>query len=147
MWSMSHLSWLPSALLSRWEETLPCSVPASYSEFVSGDRCTGTYISITTIPPRYLPLLTNDWTQGRAWRCGRSCNTHPYLHLPFLMQSQLCLSLCILLPVCVCVCVCVYAGLCRHACETAEQNVCERSVRLRMCRVVARQRAQFAWQQ
>ena len=103
---MSHLSWLPSALLSRWEETLPCSVPASYSEFVSGET-PGTYISITTIPPRYLPLLTNDWTQGRAWRCGRSCNTHPYLHLPFLMQSQLCLSLCILLPVCVCVCVCV----------------------------------------
>lgn len=34
------------------EETcvLPCSIPASYSGFVSGDRCIGNYISNTTIP-------------------------------------------------------------------------------------------------
>ena len=62
---------------------------------------------------RYLPLLANDWIQGRACCCGRCCNTHPYLRLPFLMQTQFeYLSLCILLAeVCVCVCSQVRAGM------------------------------------
>lgn len=78
------------------EETcvLPCSIPASYSGFVSGDRCIGNYISNTTIPSgTCCVLLIAERGVTVTWCAYMELSVYTLLQYPWLLNLIL-LTLC-----------------------------------------------------